>query len=124
MEGQKNEREFYLRLTEDEIETIKSALYSQYANSDNLNFTGRENDDLVLKISLQKDSVCRPYIVNGIHHVNMMNFPTKVIVMAEEPKWAVEYAKEKLEKRDGGLFEANIEDVHEMSDDEWMEVKE
>lgn len=124
MEGQNIERDYYLRLTKDEIETIKYALQTQYANSDNINFTGEENDDLVLKISLQTDSICRPYVVSGIHHVGVLNLPTKVVVMAEEPKWAIEYAKEKLERRDGGTFEANPEDVHEMSDDEFLEVRE
>ena len=116
------EKEFYLKLTEDEVEDVVCALRSQYAHSDNINITGDENDQLILKINLQKDSMCRPYVVKGIHHVQMLNIPTTVVVMAENANWAIEYAQEKLEKRDGGKFEANIEDVHEMADDEFVEV--
>ena len=116
--------EIYLRLTKDEIEDIKCALRSQYEGGDNINFTGHENDDLIQKIYNQEDTICRPYVVKGVHHVDMLNLPTTVVVMAEDPKWAIEYAQEKLEKRDGGKFEANIEDVHEMTDDDFVEVRE
>lgn len=112
-------KEVYLKLTEDEVEDIKIALRSQYANSDNLNITGHENDELIQKIYSQEDTICRPYVVVGVHDNGRQYIPKRVIVMAEDAKWAIEYAKEKLEKTSEDVFRVKPEDVHEMQDDEF-----
>jgi hypothetical protein len=119
MEGHKDEREYYLRLTKDEIETIKYALQTQYEGCDNLNFDGSENDNLIAKINYQEDTIRRPYVVKGAHYHGMMIFPRRLVVMAEEPKWAIEYAKEHVEK-EGGTFNVDVDSVHEMRDDEFI----
>lgn len=119
MEGHKNERDYYLRLTKDEIETIKYALRTQYAGGDNLNFDGHGNDNLIAKINGQEDAIRRPYVVKGAHYHGMMRFPRRLVVMAEEPKWAIEYAKEHVEK-EGGTFNVDIESVHELANDEFV----
>lgn len=112
-------KDLYLKLTPDEVEDIECALRSQYANSDNLNFTGHENDELIQKIYNQRDSICRPYVVVGVHDNGRRYTPKRVIVMAEDAKWAVEYAKEKLEKTSEDVFTVKPEDVHEMTDEEF-----
>jgi hypothetical protein len=109
-------KDMYLRLTPDEVEDIKIALHSQYANSDNLNFV-HENDELVQKICNQENSICRPYVVQGTHYHNMLMMPRRIVVMAEDEKWAAEYAQEHVEK-EGGRFEVNH--VHVMRDDEFI----
>jgi len=117
-------KEIYLKLTEDEIEDVICALSSQYAHSDNINITGEENDELILKINLQKDSICRPYVVTGVHDNGCQYLNKRMVVMAEDAKWAIEYAKEKLEKTSEDVFKVKPEDVHEMAEDEFIvEVK-
>lgn len=116
----KEVKELYLKLTQDEIDDIKCALRSQYEGGDNINFTGHENDDLIQKIYNQEDTICRPYVVMGIHDNGRQHIKKRVIVMAEDAKWAIEYAKEKLEKTSEDVFKVNPEDVHEMTDDEFV----
>lgn len=111
------ENEIYLKLSKDDIETVKFALRSQ---SDNLNFDGSENDELITKIYCQEDTICRPYVVVGIHDNGRQYLKKRVIVMAEDDKSAIEYAKKKLERTSEDYFKVNPEDVHEMKDDEFF----
>ena len=116
-----NNKEIYLKLTKDEIETIKYALNFQndVYSSNSLNHDGSENDDLVAKIYSQEDTICRPYVVSGKLFIDMFYAKMKVVVMAEDAESALEYAKENIRNR-GGFLTACIEDVHEMRDDEFL----
>jgi hypothetical protein len=125
-EGKKM-KEIYLKLTEDEIEDVLCALHSwnESYSSNCMNYDSSETDALIGKIFGQKDStVCRPYVVSGVHNIDMLCLPTKMVVMAEEPQWAIEYAKEYVEKNQGGQFVIKEDDVHELADDEFLEVRE
>lgn len=115
-------KEIYLKLTEDEVEDVISALhhknYSFMCSS--TNYETAETNELIQKIFNQKyKTVCRPYIVKGTHCHQMLMMPRRLVVMAEEPKWAIEYAKEHVEK-EGGTFNVDVESVHEMVDDEFV----
>lgn len=113
------EKEIYLKLTEDEADDVICALMSQWRGGDNINITGEENDELICKINCQKDSICRPYVVIGVHDDGRQYLKKRVVVMAESAKLAIEYAKEKLERTSEDVFKVNPEDVHEMRDDEF-----
>jgi hypothetical protein len=120
-------KEIYLKLTEDEVEDVISALHTQndVYGSNSLGHDPTPTNELIAKIFMQKDpTVCRPYVVSGTHEVDMLRLPVKLVVMAEEPRWAIEYAQEHIEKNQGGRFIVNTESVHELADDEFVEVRE
>lgn len=119
-------REVYLKLTEDEVDDVLSALYSQneFGTSNAMNYDTSDTDALMAKISDQKDGrVRRPFVVDGVHKCQMMLFNRRVIVMAEDAESAIEYSKEHVEKEDGGEFVVNPSGVHEMADDEVVVVE-
>lgn len=114
------EKEIYLKLTEDEIEDVIYALHHRNDSftSNSMNYDTSETDSLIQKIFDQKyRTVRRPYVVSGTHYHQMLKLPRRLVVMAEEPKWAIEYAKEHVEK-EGGTFEVDANSVHEMGEDE------
>lgn len=71
------------------------------------------------KIYHQEDTVCRPYVVVGVHDNGRQYLRKRVIVMAEDVESAIDYAREKLEKTSEDYFKVNPDDVHEMKDDEF-----
>ena len=116
------EKEIYLKLTDDEIEDVLCALRHRNDSftSNSMNYDTSETDDLIQKIFGQKyRTVCRPYVVTGVHYHQMLKLPRRLVVMAEEPQWAIEYAKEHVEK-EGGTFNVNGDSVHEMREDEFI----
>lgn len=115
------ENEIYLKLSKDEIETIKYALNFQndVYSSNSMNHDGSENENIVCKICCQEDTICRPYVVVGIHDDGRQYLKKRVIVMAEDADSAIDYARERLEKTSEDVFKVNPDDVHEMQDDEF-----
>ena len=89
--------EIYLKLTDDEIEDVLCALRHRNDSftSNSMNYDTAETDDLIQKIFNQKcKTVRRPYVVSGIHCHPRLMLHRRLVVMAEDPKWAIEYAKE------------------------------
>jgi len=114
------EKEVYLKLTEDDVVTITCALRSQYNGGDNLNFIGSENDDLIAKIYSQEGTICRPFVVTGVHDNGASYINKKVVVMATNIEDAIDSAKNYLEKHSDDWFAVKPEDVHEMTDNEFI----
>ena len=116
------EKEIYLKLTEDEVETITMALhYQDERMSENcIKPVEPENADLITKIITQEGIICRPYVVVGVHDNDRIYIPKKIVVMATDVEDAIDTAKKKMKRTSEDAFTVKPEDVHEMTEDEFV----
>ena len=112
-------KEIYLKLTEDEVDDVLSALHSQneFGTSNVMNYDTSDTDALMAKIYDQKCGKVRmPFVVEGVHDNGSSYTRKKVVLMAYDEREARAYARRRLEKHSDDCFK--IETVRELAEED------